>query len=407
MGSELSRVMQKYRVPNQGMAQTLGAMGRYGDSLVAHITPEEAMMLKRQGGAGTINPLTGMLEFYDADGSGNAADSGNPTGGDTGGGGGDNGSWGGGDWGANVDFGGPMGTPSLNDAVNAAIDAGAGPVGPSTVGIADYGIASVPSYDAGFGGPMGGGFAGDNAQSGMANVFGNSTFGGGFAGDNAQSGMANVSGDGVASTTSDSGGYNNAGGNDYFATDPGVTTAPITTTTPTTTTTPVTTTPATNTTTPTSNFQFAPYSAPASYGFELNRLMQQYGLSTPTMMPFAGYATPKTPDDALRAEYDKAAYQNYADQFNNRLAQTNMYNRAQFVPDSTKFTPQYSAPLANPTYAPANYGGIYNTYTKYFGRAPEEAGIQYWGKMGATGDALQNAILSGAQNADLDYLRSK
>jgi hypothetical protein len=135
--------------------------------------------------------------------------------------------------------------------------------------------------------------------------------------------------------------------------------------------------------------------------------MQQYGLSTPTMMPFAGYTTPTTPDDARRAEYDKAAYQNYVNQFNNRLAQTNMYNRAQFMPDPTKFTQQYSAPVANPTYAPANYGGIYNTYTKYFGRAPEEAGVQYWGKMGATGDALQNAILSGAQNADLDYLRSQ
>ena len=361
MGSELNRVMQKYSVPNQGMAQTLGAMGRYGDSLVAHITPEEAMMLKRQGGAGTINPLTGLLEFYDSDGSGNASDSGNPTGGDTGGGGGDNGGWGGGDWGANVDFGGPMG------------------------------------------GTMGGGFAGDNAQSGMANVFGNSTFGGGFAGDNAQSGMANVSGDSVASTTSDnSGGYNNAGGNDYFVTDSGLTTAP--TNTPTTTTTPATTAPTTNTTTPTSNFQFAPYSAPASYGFELDRLMRQYGVSTPTRMPFAGY---NAADDVRRAEYDKNVYQNYADQFNNRLAQTNMYNRAQFMPDPTKFTPQYSTPVANPTYAPANYGGIYNTYTKYFGRAPEEAGVQYWGKMGATGDALRDAILRGAQNSDLDYLRSQ
>jgi hypothetical protein len=67
MGSELNRVMQKYSVPNQGMAQTLGAMGRYGDSLVAHITPEEAMMLKSRGGAGTINPRTGLLEFYDGD----------------------------------------------------------------------------------------------------------------------------------------------------------------------------------------------------------------------------------------------------------------------------------------------------------------------------------------------------
>ena len=404
MGSELDRVMQKYSVPVSNMAQgglakTLGAMGRGNDSLVAHITPREALMLKYMGGSGTTNPRTGMLEFDDGN-DGNGGGDGNEGGGssedggpgqtaaeaeaaaaaanidaDASAGGVTSGStpaggWGGGDWGANVDFGGPMS------------------------------------------GPVGGTFAGDNAQSGMANVFGNSNFGRGFAGDNAQSGMANVSGDSVTNTASDnSGGYNNAGGNEYgYNTNTGMVDAPVVTTAPVTTA-PVTTIPGTTPTPPVvpppptvapTPFQYQP-----TYGFELNRLMQQYGVSTPTMMPFAGYTTQTTPEDVRRAEYDKNVYQTYANQFSNNMANTNMYNQAQFVPEPAKFTPQYSAPIANPAYAPTNFGGIYDTYTKYFGRNPEEAGVQYWGKMGATGDALRDAILKGAQNADLEYLRSQ
>ena len=41
----------------------LGALGRDGDTMVAHINPEEARMLKEAGGAGTINPRTGLPEF--------------------------------------------------------------------------------------------------------------------------------------------------------------------------------------------------------------------------------------------------------------------------------------------------------------------------------------------------------
>lgn len=52
------------RVRSQSpMARHLAAQGRDGDSLVAHINPAEADMLKRAGGRGTINPRTGMLEF--------------------------------------------------------------------------------------------------------------------------------------------------------------------------------------------------------------------------------------------------------------------------------------------------------------------------------------------------------
>jgi len=45
------------------VGQYLAAKGRGGDSILAHITPEEAEMLKRRGGSGTINPATGLPEF--------------------------------------------------------------------------------------------------------------------------------------------------------------------------------------------------------------------------------------------------------------------------------------------------------------------------------------------------------
>ena len=45
------------------VGQYLAAKGRGGDSILAHITPEEAQMLRRRGGSGTINPATGLPEF--------------------------------------------------------------------------------------------------------------------------------------------------------------------------------------------------------------------------------------------------------------------------------------------------------------------------------------------------------
>lgn len=45
------------------IGQYLASKGRGGDSMLAHINPEEAAMLKRRGGSGTINPNTGLPEF--------------------------------------------------------------------------------------------------------------------------------------------------------------------------------------------------------------------------------------------------------------------------------------------------------------------------------------------------------
>ena len=47
----------------------LASMGRYGDTMLAHINPQEAGMLRAMGGAGTVNPQTGLPEFYATYGS--------------------------------------------------------------------------------------------------------------------------------------------------------------------------------------------------------------------------------------------------------------------------------------------------------------------------------------------------
>jgi hypothetical protein len=46
------------------VASYLAAQGRNGDTMLAHITPEEAQLLRARGGSGTINPVTGLPEFF-------------------------------------------------------------------------------------------------------------------------------------------------------------------------------------------------------------------------------------------------------------------------------------------------------------------------------------------------------
>ena len=47
------------------LAQVLRSKGRGRDTVLAHITPKEAALLKRRGGRGSINPDTGLPEFED------------------------------------------------------------------------------------------------------------------------------------------------------------------------------------------------------------------------------------------------------------------------------------------------------------------------------------------------------
>jgi hypothetical protein len=52
------------------LAEMIRRFGRGEDKILAHITPEEAAMLKDSGGRGTVNPMTGLPEFqrdYDFD----------------------------------------------------------------------------------------------------------------------------------------------------------------------------------------------------------------------------------------------------------------------------------------------------------------------------------------------------
>lgn len=43
----------------------LAAQGRNGDTELAHVTPAEKDLLRALGGSGTLNPETGLREFYD------------------------------------------------------------------------------------------------------------------------------------------------------------------------------------------------------------------------------------------------------------------------------------------------------------------------------------------------------
>jgi hypothetical protein len=47
----------------EGGLATLADMGRGPDTMLAHITPSEARLLRRRGGSGTINPNTGLPEY--------------------------------------------------------------------------------------------------------------------------------------------------------------------------------------------------------------------------------------------------------------------------------------------------------------------------------------------------------
>lgn len=46
------------------LADAIAKQGRYGDTTLAHVSPREIEMLKQMGGSGTINPVTGMPEFF-------------------------------------------------------------------------------------------------------------------------------------------------------------------------------------------------------------------------------------------------------------------------------------------------------------------------------------------------------
>ena len=86
------------RIPDRShinaLTAYLSSRGRNGDTMLAHIGPAEANLLTKLGGSNTINPKTGLREFWeDGGGAGNSAgaNSGNQGNGNGGGGNGGNG----------------------------------------------------------------------------------------------------------------------------------------------------------------------------------------------------------------------------------------------------------------------------------------------------------------------------
>jgi hypothetical protein len=49
----------------QNHLSSLARQGRHGDTELAHVNPREKAMLKSMGGSGTINPNTGLREYFD------------------------------------------------------------------------------------------------------------------------------------------------------------------------------------------------------------------------------------------------------------------------------------------------------------------------------------------------------
>lgn len=45
-------------------AQMIAQLGRFGDSELAHVNPQEKQMLESMGGSGTTNPMTGLKEYH-------------------------------------------------------------------------------------------------------------------------------------------------------------------------------------------------------------------------------------------------------------------------------------------------------------------------------------------------------
>ena len=114
------------------LAKMLQDEGRGRDTILAHITPAEARLLKSRGGRGSVNPVTGLLEFDDGGGDGGGGDGGGDGGGGDGGGDGSGGGEGGGGEGSEGDSSdneGSMSDPGAQDAAGGNAGQGAGPTG--------------------------------------------------------------------------------------------------------------------------------------------------------------------------------------------------------------------------------------------------------------------------------------
>lgn len=61
---EIAKFKNSSASAKASLADELQKYGRYGDTMLAHISPEEAQLLKDNGGSGGTNPHTGLPEFF-------------------------------------------------------------------------------------------------------------------------------------------------------------------------------------------------------------------------------------------------------------------------------------------------------------------------------------------------------
>ena len=59
-------LMESLKLDMPALAKLIQARGRKGDTILAHISPKEAALLKKRGGSGTTNPDTGLPEYEDS-----------------------------------------------------------------------------------------------------------------------------------------------------------------------------------------------------------------------------------------------------------------------------------------------------------------------------------------------------
>jgi hypothetical protein len=124
----------------------LAAQGQGTDSLIAHISPREALILKQLGGSGSINPRTGLLSFEDGDGG--DSDGGDSDGGDSDSSSSD-GSDSGVDGGSQSGMGGPGGDESSGTgSAGTGQSSTSGAFGSNDVGDPGGGIGSAGTGDA-------------------------------------------------------------------------------------------------------------------------------------------------------------------------------------------------------------------------------------------------------------------
>ena len=119
------------------LAKMLQDEGRGRDTILAHITPAEARLLKSRGGRGSVNPVTGLLEFDE--GPGGEGPGGEGPGGDS------------------SDNANSNSEASAQDAAGGNAGQGAGPTGAGAGSTGEQGPGPDNSYGGGGGGDGGGG----------------------------------------------------------------------------------------------------------------------------------------------------------------------------------------------------------------------------------------------------------